>query len=97
MMVPSFLILAGKAWVILSGRLAASTGDVQALARPVLQHRLIMGYREEAEGIKPAQVIDRQVATIPSFARRASRRRLAQTVARPLQRSPTRIVPTLWT
>ncbi len=60
------LILAGKARAILSGRFAASIEDVQALARPVLQHRLIMSYRAEAEGIKPVHVIDRLVATIPS-------------------------------
>jgi MoxR-like ATPase len=60
------LILAGKARAILSGRFAAAIEDVRALARPVLQHRLIMSYRAEAEGIKPAHVIDRLVQTLPT-------------------------------
>ena len=60
------LILAAKARAILSGRFAASIEDVRALARPVLQHRLIMSYRAEAEGIKPAQVIDRLIETLPT-------------------------------
>jgi MoxR-like ATPase len=60
------LILAGKARAILSGRFAASIEDVRALARPVLQHRLIMSYRAEAEGIRPVHVIDRLVESLPT-------------------------------
>jgi MoxR-like ATPase len=60
------LILAGKARAILSGRFAASIEDVRALARPVLQHRLIMSYRAEAEGIRPAHVIEKLIASLPA-------------------------------
>src|SRR5690606_19163583 len=54
-----FLILAGKARAILDGRFAVSTEDVAALARPVLQHRLLLNYRAEAAGVRPAELIDR--------------------------------------
>ncbi|MBI4512078.1 MAG: MoxR family ATPase [Deltaproteobacteria bacterium] len=59
-----FLVLAGKARAILDGRFATSTDDVRALARPTLQHRLIVNYRAEAEGITAQQIVDRLVETV---------------------------------
>ena len=55
-----FLILGAKARAILDGRFAVSTDDVAALARPTLQHRLILNYRAEAEG--------QEVTTLPATA-----------------------------
>jgi MoxR-like ATPase len=55
------LVLAGKSRAILDGRFAVATEDIIALARPVMQHRLILNYRAEAEGIRPADIIDRLV------------------------------------
>lgn len=52
------LILAGKARAIMSGRFAASVEDVKALAKPILQHRLILNYRAEAEGVTSTQLVD---------------------------------------
>jgi MoxR-like ATPase len=54
-----YLILGAKARAILDGRAAASVEDVQALALPTLQHRLITNFHAEAEGIRPAQVVAR--------------------------------------
>ncbi len=51
------LILASKAKAILNGRFAASVDDVSALALPILQHRILLNYRAEAEGIRPHQLI----------------------------------------
>jgi MoxR-like ATPase len=59
-----FLILAAKARAILDGRFAASTDDVSALARPTLQHRLILNYRAEAEGIRAGDLVDRLLSTV---------------------------------
>jgi MoxR-like ATPase len=56
-----YLILASKARAILDGRFAAAIEDVIALARPTLQHRLILNYRAEAEGVRPANIVDRLV------------------------------------
>jgi MoxR-like ATPase len=58
-----YLVLAGKARAILDGRYAVSVEDVQALARPTLQHRIILNYRAEAEGVRSADVVDRLLAT----------------------------------
>ena len=55
------LILGAKARAILSGRFAASREDVDALAQPILQHRVILNYRAEAERIRIADLIARLV------------------------------------
>jgi MoxR-like ATPase len=59
-----FLILAAKARAILGGRFAVSIEDVAALARPILQHRLILNYRAEAEGLRAGDLVDRLLATV---------------------------------
>jgi MoxR-like ATPase len=59
-----FLILAAKARAILDGRFAVAIDDVAALARPTLQHRLILNYRAEAEGMRAGEIVDRLLGTI---------------------------------
>jgi MoxR-like ATPase len=59
-----YLVLAGKARAILDGRFAVSTDDIRALARPTLQHRLIVNYKAEAEGVTPAKLVDRLLDSI---------------------------------
>ncbi|HEY1548907.1 MAG TPA: MoxR family ATPase, partial [Kofleriaceae bacterium] len=59
-----FLILAAKARAILDGRFAVATSDVVALARPTLQHRLILNYRAEAEGLRAGDLVDKLLSTV---------------------------------
>ncbi len=59
-----FLILARQARAILDGRFAVSIDDVAALARPTLQHRLILNYRAEAEGVRPGDLVDRLLGVV---------------------------------
>jgi MoxR-like ATPase len=59
-----FLILAAKARAILAGRFAASIEDVAALARPTLQHRLILNYRAEAEGQRAGDLVDKLLSVV---------------------------------
>ncbi|HUS64327.1 MAG TPA: MoxR family ATPase, partial [Kofleriaceae bacterium] len=59
-----YLVLAGKARAILDGRYAVSLDDVRALARPTLQHRIILNYRAEAEGIRSGDIVDRLLARL---------------------------------
>jgi MoxR-like ATPase len=56
------LVLAGKARAILAGRFAVATEDIDALAAPILQHRIILNYRAEAERVKVDDLIARLVA-----------------------------------
>jgi len=59
-----YLVLAGKARAILDGRFAVSTDDVRALARPTLEHRLIVNYKAEAEGLTSQALVDRLVDVV---------------------------------
>ncbi|MEZ4365607.1 MAG: MoxR family ATPase [Kofleriaceae bacterium] len=54
-----FLILAAKARAVLDGRFAVATDDVAALARPTLQHRMILNYRAEADGQRAGDLVYR--------------------------------------
>jgi MoxR-like ATPase len=55
------LILAAKARAVLEGRYAASIEDVNAVATPVLRHRIVTNFNAEAQGIAPTDVIDRLI------------------------------------
>ena len=59
-----FLILAAKARAILDGRFAVAIEDVAALARPTLQHRLILNYRAEAEGLRAGELVDKLLSVV---------------------------------
>jgi len=57
-----FLILGAKARALLAGRAHVAVEDIQALALPVLRHRILLNYRAEAEGIRVDEVVKRLVA-----------------------------------
>ena len=38
--------------------------DIQALAAPVMRHRILVNYRAEAEGMSTAKVIERLLETV---------------------------------
>jgi len=61
-----FLILGGKARALLHGRTHVSTEDIEALAKPVLRHRLVVNFAAESDGVSPDDIIDRLVAPTPS-------------------------------
>ncbi|MCY9845164.1 AAA family ATPase [Vibrio caribbeanicus] len=52
------------AW--LNGRDFVSPEDVQAMAFPVLRHRLLLSYQAQAEGITPNQVIEKLLSLVGS-------------------------------
>ncbi len=54
-----FLILGAKARALLQGRAHVTVEDINALALPVLRHRILLNYRAEAEGIRVDEVIRR--------------------------------------
>jgi MoxR-like ATPase len=51
------LVVAAKARAFLRGRNHVSEGDIQALAAPVLRHRIILDFRAERDGRTPDDVI----------------------------------------
>jgi MoxR-like ATPase len=54
-----YMVLGAKARALLSGRNHATADDIRALVHPVLRHRILVGYRAEAEGVTAETVIDR--------------------------------------
>ena len=61
-----FLILGGKARALLYGRTHVSTDDIQALAKPVLRHRLVVNFAAESEGVTTDDVIERILEVTPT-------------------------------
>jgi len=59
------LILAGKARALLHGRYHVSIADIQALARPVLRHRIIPNFYAESERVTADQIVDRLLEAVP--------------------------------
>ena len=61
-----FLVLGAKARAVLHGRYYANCEDIRAVAAPVLRHRIITNFNAEAEGIKPDEIVQRLIETIPA-------------------------------
>ncbi len=59
------LVLAAKARALLHGRLAATREDVQALAAPVLRHRLLLSFAAEAEQRSTDDVVAALLRALP--------------------------------
>ena len=59
-----YLVLGAKARALLHGRSHATADDIKLLLAPTLRHRVLVGYRAEAEGISVDHVISRILETI---------------------------------
>jgi MoxR-like ATPase len=61
-----YLILGGKARALLYGRTHVSTDDIQALAKPVLRHRIVLNFAAESEGVTSDQVVEKLIKVTPT-------------------------------
>ena len=61
-----YMVLGAKARALLSGRNHATVDDIRALVHPVLRHRILVGYRAEAEGVTVENVISRLLESVPT-------------------------------
>ncbi len=61
-----FLILGGKARALLNGRTHVSTDDIQALAKPVLRHRIVVNFAAESEGITSDHIVEELLRITPT-------------------------------
>lgn len=59
------LAAASRARALLDGRANASFEDVRAVARPVLQHRILLDYRARLDGQTGATIVDLLLEEIP--------------------------------
>ncbi len=61
-----YLIFGGKVRAVLHGRFHVSTEDIQAVAKPVLRHRIITNFNADAEGFTTDKIVDMLIDTIPA-------------------------------
>ena len=61
-----YLILGGKVRAVLHGRFHVSTEDIQAVAKPVLRHRIITNFNADAEGFNTDKIIEGLIHIIPA-------------------------------
>jgi len=59
------LVVASKARALLDGRLHVSTEDVEALATPVLRHRIVPTFSAQAEGLNADRIVERLIQELP--------------------------------
>ena len=58
------LILGAKCHALLNGKFSPDIEDVKAVALSVLQHRIVLNYRADAENIKPKDIIVEYMNTL---------------------------------
>jgi MoxR-like ATPase len=54
-----FLVLAAKCNALLDGKYSPDIEDVQAIAKPILRHRVVRNFKAEAEGVSVDSIIER--------------------------------------
>jgi len=54
-----FLVLAAKCNALLEGKYSPDIEDVQAVAKPILRHRVVRNFKAEAEGVTIDSIIER--------------------------------------
>ena len=61
-----YLVLGGKARALLNGRFNVSIEDIQALASPVMRHRILTNFHAESQKITTDEIIRRLLQTVPT-------------------------------
>ena len=60
-----YLIMGGKAFAAMEGRLSVSIEDVRRVATPVLRHRIGCNFAAGSEGVDSVEVVRRLIAAVP--------------------------------
>jgi MoxR-like ATPase len=53
-----YLVIGAKCHALVRGRFSPDIEDVQAVAKPILRHRLVRNYKAEAEGITVDRIVE---------------------------------------
>jgi len=61
-----YLILGGKARALLQGRFHVQVDDIQALAGPVLRHRMVVNFAAESDGVTSDDVVRQIIDATPT-------------------------------
>jgi MoxR-like ATPase len=59
------LVRGGKARALMHGRYHVSIKDIQALAKPILRHRIVTNFYAESERVTPDTIVERLLETVP--------------------------------
>jgi MoxR-like ATPase len=59
------MILAGKARALMNGRHHVAVKDIQALAAPILRHRIVTNFYAESDRINTDGIVSRLLETVP--------------------------------
>jgi MoxR-like ATPase len=59
------LVRGGKARALMNGRYHVSVKDIQALAKPILRHRIMTNFYAESERINSDTIVERLLETVP--------------------------------
>ena len=60
------LLLGAKVKALLAGRFAVGVEDIQAVALPVLRHRVLMNFEGLSEGVKSEKVVTEVLGSVES-------------------------------
>ena len=61
-----YLVLGGKARALLNGRFNVSIEDIQALAYPIMRHRILTNFHAESQKVTTDQIIGRLLESVPT-------------------------------
>ncbi len=61
-----YLVLGGKARALLNGRFNVAIEDIQALAYPIMRHRILTNFHAESQKITTDEIIRRMLETVPT-------------------------------
>ncbi|HSY75931.1 MAG TPA: AAA family ATPase, partial [Bacteroidia bacterium] len=54
-----FLVIGAKCHAALHGKYSPDIEDINAVARPILRHRIVRNYKAEAEGITVDEIVSK--------------------------------------
>src|SRR3954470_4416768 len=60
------LVRGGKARALMHGRYHVSIKDIQALAKPILRHRIMTNFYAESERVTSDTIVERLIETVPA-------------------------------
>jgi len=56
-----YLVLGSKCYALINGKYSPDIEDVQAIAKPVLRHRIVRNFKAEADGISVDDLIEKMI------------------------------------
>jgi MoxR-like ATPase len=60
------MILGAKARALMNARHHVSLKDIQALARPILRHRIVTNFYAESENLNADAIVERLLESVPA-------------------------------